>query len=78
LRSHEIDDLSRKHGFKVLQSDLENNTPAAGRMFWAYGPEKGDITILGVEPHPEDQKKGAYQRIKLSSMVRTAKKPKLK
>lgn len=68
LESHEIDDLTRKHGIKVFQSYLENNTPAAGRLFWAYGPEKGDITILAIEPHPEDQKRGAYQRIKLSNL----------
>jgi hypothetical protein len=67
LASHEIDELSRKHGFKIFQSYLENRTPAAGRMFWAYGPEKGDITILAVEPHPEDAKRGAYERIKLAS-----------
>jgi hypothetical protein len=66
LASHEIDDLTRKYGFKVFQSYLENNTPAAGRIFWAYGPDTGDITILAIEPHPEDQKRGAYQRIKLS------------
>lgn len=30
--------------------------------------EIGDITILGVEAHPEDKKHGAYQRIKLASM----------
>jgi hypothetical protein len=69
LASHEIDALSRKCGFRVFQSYLENKTPAAaGRMFWTYGPDKGDITILGVEPHPEDQKRGAYERIKLSSL----------
>ena len=68
LASHEIDDLTRKFGFKVFQSYLENKTPAAGRLFWAYGPEQGDITVLAVEPHPEDQKRGAYQRIKLSSV----------
>jgi hypothetical protein len=68
LESHEIDDLTRKHGIKTFQSYLENNTPAAGRLFWAYGPEKGDITILAIEPHPEDQKRGAYQRIKLSNL----------
>jgi hypothetical protein len=39
-------------------------------MFWAYGPDKGDITILAVESHPEDRKRGAYQRIKLASMPR--------
>lgn len=67
LASHEIDDLTRKHGFKIFQSCLENNTPSAGRLFWAYGPEQGDITVLAIEPHPEDQKRGAYQRIRLSA-----------
>ncbi len=75
LASHEIDDLTRKHGFKVFQSYLENATPAAGRLFWAYGPDKGDITVLAVEPHPESQKRGAYQRIKLSALPRPRAKP---
>jgi hypothetical protein len=70
LASHEIDALSRKCGFRVFQSYLESKTPAAGRIFWSYGPDKGDITILGVEPHPEDQKRGAYERIKLALMPR--------
>ena len=68
LASHEIDDLTRGHGIKIFQSYLENNTPAAGRLFWAYGPNKGDITVLAIEPHPEDQKRGSYQRIKLSKL----------
>ena len=75
LASHEIDDLTRKYGFKVFQSYLENATPAAGRLYWAYGPDKGDITILAVEPHPEDQKRGAYQRIKLSTPPPSTLKP---
>ena len=66
LASHEIDDLTRKYGLKIFQSYLENNTPAAGRLFWAYGPDSGDITVLAVEPHPEDRKHGAYQRLKFS------------
>lgn len=70
LASHEIDALSRKCGFRVFQSYIENRTPAAGRMFWAYGPDNRDITILAVESHPEDEKRGAYQRIKLASMPR--------
>ena len=68
LASHEIEDLTHKHGIKIFQSYLENKTPAAGRMFWAYGPNKGDITILAIEPHPEDRKRGAYERIKLVSL----------
>jgi hypothetical protein len=67
LQTHGIDVLTDKYGFKVFEAYLENRTPAAGRIFWAYGPDKGDITILGVEPHPDD-KHGAYWRIKLSRL----------
>ncbi len=67
LQSHEIEDLSRKYGVKVWQSYLENRTSGARRMFWAYGPDKGQITILGVESHPNTSKKTAYKRIKLNS-----------
>jgi hypothetical protein len=67
LQTHEIDTLTTKYGFKVFEAYLENNTPAAGRVFWAYGPERGDFTILGVEPHPDD-KKASYARIKLSRL----------
>lgn len=65
LKTHEIKELSDDFGLKVWQSYLENKTPAAGRVFWAYGPGKSEITILGYSPHP-DEKKGAYKRIKLS------------
>jgi hypothetical protein len=68
LRSHEIEPLTRRCGFKIFQSYLENNTPAAGRIFWAYGPNQGEITVLAVEPHPEDAKRGAYDRVRLSRM----------
>ena len=71
LASHEITELSRKYGLRIFQSYLENNTPGAGRIFWAYGPEQGDITVLAIEPHPEDKKRGAYERIKLSSLPPT-------
>lgn len=75
LASHEIEDLTRKYWIKIFQSYLENKTPSAGRMFWAYGPDKGDITILAVEPHPEDEKRGAYERIKLASLPPKKQKP---
>ena len=68
LASHEIEELSRQHGFKIFQSYLENRTSAAGRIFWAYGPDRGDLTVLAVEPHPEDEKRGVYKRIKLASL----------
>jgi hypothetical protein len=66
LASHGIDVLSRRYGKKVWQSYLENRTPAAGRMFWIYGPGKGEITVIGLEPHPEDIKSSGYAKVRLS------------
>ena len=67
LETHEISSLSKRYGMKVWQSYLENRTPAAGRIFWVYGPNRGDITIIGIEPHPND-KSNAYDKVTLSSM----------
>ena len=66
LGSHEIGALSRRYGEKVWQSYLENRTPAAGRMFWVYGPGKAEITVIGLEPHPEDSKSAGYAKVWLS------------
>ncbi len=66
LHSHEIEPLSRRYGIKVFQSYLENNKPAAGRLFWVYGPGKTEITVIGLEPHPEDDKRGGYEKVTLS------------
>lgn len=69
LSSHEISDLSRRYGMKVWESYFENNTPSAGRIFWVYGPDQNDITIIGIEPHPEDRKRDGYDKVKLSDLV---------
>ena len=65
LQTHEIDSLSNRYGLKVWESYLENNTPRAGRIFWVYRPEKNDITVIGLEPHPDD-KSNEYKKIILS------------
>jgi hypothetical protein len=67
LHSHEIEALSRRYGVKVWQSYLENRTSGAGRLYWVYGPEKNEITVIGVEPHPEDKKNGGYDKVRLSA-----------
>ena len=66
LCTHDIEALTKRYGKKVWESYLENNKPAAGRIFWVYGPNKSDITIIGLEPHPND-KKDAYRKITLSA-----------
>lgn len=68
LQSHEIEALSRRYGMKVWQSYLENNTPGAGRLYWVYGPDRQELTIIGLEPHPEDKKKAGYAKVRLSAM----------
>ena len=67
LNTHEITSLTARYGQKVWESYLENKTPAAGRIFWTYGPGRGDITIVAIEPHPND-KSNAYKKITLSAM----------
>ncbi len=68
LKSHEIDALSARYGLKVYESYLENRTPGAARIFWVYGPARHYITVIGMEPHPEDAKRDAYARVQLSEL----------
>ncbi|MEN9507468.1 MAG: hypothetical protein RLZZ621_31 [Gemmatimonadota bacterium] len=80
LNSHEIAELSRRFStedtrHKVFESYLENNTPSAGRLFWVYGPQHGMITLIGLEPHPEDGKNAGYARVKLSGFPKGVAEP---
>ena len=68
LHSHDIEQLTVRYGLRVWQSYLENKTSGAMRMFWVYGPDKQSITVIGLEPHPEDSKIGEYNHINLSDM----------
>lgn len=52
LRTHEYSKLSGPHGEKVFEAYAENKTPAAFRVFWCYGPNAREITILAITPHP--------------------------
>lgn len=72
LHSHEIGALSRRYGVKVWQSNIENKTSGAGRIYWIYGPAKNDITIIGLELHPEDKKNGGYDKVRLSATGKEA------
>jgi len=52
LKSHEYQSIQGANGEKVWEAYVENNTPAAWRVFWHYGPGKGAITIVAITPHP--------------------------
>lgn len=52
LQTHEYSSLKGPKGEKVFEAYAEQNTPAAYRVFWYYGPDKGQITIFAITPHP--------------------------
>ena len=37
---------------KVFEAYAQNKTPSAYRIFWCYGLEKRQITIIAITPHP--------------------------
>lgn len=65
LKSHEIDVLTEKYGVRIRESYLENRKAGARRMFWIYGPETKEITIVGIEKHPEPGR--GFARVKLAT-----------
>ena len=37
---------------KVFEAYAQNKTSGAYRIFWCYGPEKSQITIIAITLHP--------------------------
>ncbi|MDP1700235.1 MAG: hypothetical protein Q8L53_04635 [Aestuariivirga sp.] len=52
LKTHKFSSLSGPNGEEIFEAYAENNTPAAYRIFWFYGPGKNEITIIAITPHP--------------------------
>lgn len=52
LNTHAYESLRGRIGEKVFEAYAENNTPAAYRIFFHYGPGKNIITIYSIQPHP--------------------------
>ena len=52
LNTHEISTLSTQVGKKIFEAYAENHTPGAYRIFWYYGDNKKEITIIAIIPHP--------------------------
>ncbi len=54
LNSHQFHSLKNPYDSSkpVWESYVQNRTPGAYRIFWVYGPETGEITILAITPHP--------------------------
>ena len=52
LNTHEYTSLSREYGVKIFEAYAENKTPQAYRIFWYYGPDEKQITVIAITPHP--------------------------
>ncbi len=54
LNTHEFHSIPHPYSRddKVFEAYVQNRTPGAYRLFWCYGPGKGEITIIAITPHP--------------------------
>ena len=52
LQTHEYKSLAGPGGKKVFEAYAEQNTPAAYRVFWHYGPDREQITVVAITSHP--------------------------
>ena len=54
LNTHEFHSLPHPYdpSAKVFEAYVQNRTPGAYRIFWCYGPDKAQMTIIAITPHP--------------------------
>jgi len=54
LETHEYDGFINPYdpNEKVFEAYAQQKTPAAYRVFWCYGRERGQITIIAITSHP--------------------------
>ena len=54
LNTHDFDSIPHPYDddAKVFEAYAQNQPPGAYRIFWCYGPNQGDITIIAITPHP--------------------------
>lgn len=52
LNTHKYTAVLGPEGEEIFEAYAENKTPAAYRIFWYYGPNRNQITIVAITPHP--------------------------
>lgn len=54
LQTHEYSSIPHPYDDqkKVFEAYAQNKPPGAYRVFWCYGPDKKQITIVAITPHP--------------------------
>jgi hypothetical protein len=54
LHTHQYDSLIHPYdqNQKIFEAYAQNKTPGAYRVFWCYGPDRTEITIIAITAHP--------------------------
>ncbi len=52
LQTHEFTSLKGPSAEKIFEAYVQQKTSGAYRVFWYYGPERNQITIVSITPHP--------------------------
>jgi hypothetical protein len=52
LGSHAYQSVPGPSGGTLWESYVENRVPSAWRVWWVYGPEDGQLTVVAIGPHP--------------------------
>ena len=52
LNTHKYTAITGPHGEEIFEAYAQNQTPAAYRIFWYYGPNKKEITVVAITKHP--------------------------
>lgn len=52
LKTHKYFSLKGPKGEEVFEAYAQGDRPNPYRIFWLYGPQKGQITIIAIVPHP--------------------------
>lgn len=52
LNTHKYTTIKGPNGEEIFEAYAENKTPAAYRIFWYYGPNKSQITVVAITKHP--------------------------
>lgn len=52
LHGHDYKSIPGPDGATLWESYVENKTSSAWRIWWIYGPNPEEITIVTIGPHP--------------------------
>lgn len=53
LNTHEYKSFKGPNNEKIFEAYAQQKTSSAYRIFWYYGPNRNELTIVIIIPHPD-------------------------